>query len=298
MGAEDDIPAEVQAEVDKIKAEEVGTDERTEEVQLEHVEVEPRKSRKQQAEEERAAQFRAVEERATKAEQLAQEIRNEANARMARLEGLLEAGRQQPQYVEPQQQPRGQGKDWREKYDKERKKADKALAENDLAGYHEHNERAMEIKMEAKFNPRLEETTRNIQQQLPQQQFQKPPWVTSVENEFPDVVQNAAGLNAVAAFINLDSTPGFSPEKLKRAFLRARQELTPAQQQAGTSQPTDRARAVLSGSPVGGGGRSAPSGAGGKAKVQVPKNYESIARAAGMSPEDYKRAALAMERGK
>lgn len=293
MGAEDDLPESVQAEVDKIRSDEGGGEPAPiEHIEVAPIEVERPKSRKQQAEEERAAQFRAVEERATKAEQLAQEIRNESNLRYARLEALLEAGQRQAPIE--QQPERREGKDWREKADKAMKRAEKALAEGKLGEYHEQYTKAMELRMEAKFNPRLEETQQRFQQQIPQQQMSKPAWVTSVENEFPDVVQHAAGLNTVAAFINLDGTPGFSPEKLKRAFLRARQEIAPGERSA--QAPSERSRQLLSGSPTGGGGRGAPAAANGSPKVSVPKNYKEIARSVGMTPEQYVRAAADMER--
>jgi hypothetical protein len=295
MGAEDDLPVEVQAEVDKIRSDEGIVDDAPaaiEQIEVAPVEVERPKSRKQQAEEERAAQFRAVEERATKAEQLAQEIRNEANQRMARLEALLEAGQryqQQPPVTEQQTERR----DWRERADKAMRKAEKALAAGELTEYHDQLAKATELRMEGKFNPRLEETQQRFQQQIPQQPMQKPAWVTSVENEFPDVVQHAAGLNAVAAFINLDGSVGFSPEKLKRAFLRARQEITPDR---AAPQPSERSRQLLSGAPTGGGGRGAPAAPNGSPKVSVPKNYREIAKSVGMTPDEYVRAAAAMER--
>lgn len=299
MGAEDDIPEHVRAESEKILADEGGGEPApSEELQFDQLEVPaPQLSRRQRVEreaEQRAEQLRAVEERATKAEQLAQEIRNESNQRMARLEALLEAGQRQQQ---PAEQPeRREGKDWREKADKAMKRAEKALAEGKLGEYHEQLTKATELRMEAKFNPRLEEAQQRFQQQIPQQQMPKPAWVTSVENEFPDVVQHAAGLNTVAAFINLDGTPGFSPEKLKRAFLRARQEIAPAERQA--PQPSERARQLLSGSSTGGGGRAAPTAANKSPKVEVVRGYENIAKSVGMTPEEYRRAAAAMQSGK
>jgi len=300
--ADDALPPEVQAQVDKIKAEE-GGDSPAAESELESVEVavpERPLSRKQQAEKERAEQFRAVEERATKAAEIAERLaqqRQEDAQRLARMEEMLSRGYGQQQVPAAQtEQTQASGDKWRDKFDKFRRKADEALAAGKLDDYHRYQDKATEIKTEAMVEGRLQQ----IQQRAPQtqQQFRAPDWVTAVESQFADVVMHPSGKNVVAAIAQMEmAKTGRAPDAqmLMAAYGRARTELGLGKQ---SQEPTEKQRQVLNGGPVNGSGRAAPAGDNRAPKVLVPSNWRQIARANRMTDEQYLANAKAMQDGK
>ena len=96
------------------------------------------------------------------------------------------------------------------------------------------------------------------------------------------------GLNHVAAFASLDRT-GFGPEKMQKAFNRAREELGLAKR---SDEKNQQARAMLAGGPSSSGPRPG-NGKGGK-QVNMPAGWKDAARKAGMSADDYIRAYVDM----
>ena len=297
----DTLPPEVQAEVDKIRQEE-GLDEpkpeETSEPQTVHL------SRRAQKEQERQEELAQARQRADQAAQEAAAARaaaaeaQAANERTARQLAELTALAQQS-YQPSQQQDRDEPRDpgaWRDKYDRQVKKAKEALTAGNLDEYHERILKAAEIRAKAAvpqgMDPR--QVQQMVQQHMPQQVQQKPPWVTMVENEFPDVVTHGRGLETVGVFMRLttnEDAQNINPENLRKAFGRAREELGTKQR---TEAQREQKKQMLSG---GGSGGARSGGAGGKGEPAVvirglPKgaDYREVARRAGMTPQEYARA--------
>lgn len=284
---DDELPEAVRAEVEAAKREGANDEPaETEAVGLPEQE-ETRESRRQRRERERQEERAALNERTTNAERIAEELRagrlEDAN-RLARLEQMIgQQGQQRQEAPAP--------KDWRDTYDKQMKKANDALAAGNMAEYQERSARAFEARAEASV---MEKVRGLVPQQQAQQPGPRPLWVTAVESQFPDVMMHGNGTNAVAAFLGLD--PGqLGPEKLQRAFTRARTELGLAKTPATPSPERERQRQMLASGPTNGGARG-----GSKAEPTVngvPKNYKEIARAAGMKPEDYVKSFAKMNPG-
>lgn len=283
---DDELPEAVRAEVEAAKREGVNDEPaETEAVGLPEQE-ETRESRRQRRERERQEERAALNERTTNAERIAEELRagrlEDAN-RLARLEQMVQQGSQQRTEAPAV-------KDWRDTYDKQMKKANDALAAGNMAEYQERSARAFEARAEAS----VMEKVRGLIPAPQQPQMQKPVWANAVESQFPDVMMHPNGLNAVAAFANLDPAQ-LGPEKLQRAFTRARTELGLAKAAPAPNPERDRQRQMLASGPTNGGARG-----GSKAEPTVngvPKNYKEIARAAGMKPEDYVKSFAKMNPG-
>jgi hypothetical protein len=276
--ADDELPESVKAEVEAAKKE----GERAEDVPIETEAVnlpgeqESKESRRQRKERERQEERQAFVERTERAERIAEELRAGQAALAARLDAALQQ-RQEPAAREPSTD------DVRDKYDRQMKKAKEALAAGNLDEYHERLDRAFELK----HGHRAVQDARQFIPQAPQAQPQKPAWATAVESQFPDVVMHANGLNAVAAFAALDPAQ-LGPEKLQRAFTRARAELGLGKGTPAAPNPErERQRQMLASGPTNGGGRGSGGGRGETVLNGVPKNYREIARSAGMSPEAY-----------
>lgn len=291
---EDVLPPEVRAQVDKIKAEGdegAPADGDGGDAEPARAPVPPERplSRRQQAEQERLELIRAADARAAKAEELVTELRTARERdveRLARMEALLEHGLRQRE-PEPQRQA-APVEDPTVQIQKLRRQATDALASGKLDEYHDLQDQITDIRADVKARQRIAELPRPEAPQM-----QKPAWVQAVEAQFPEVVTHANGLNTVAAFAQIDPSQ-FGPEKLKKAFTRARDELGLGKKRE-TPEENGRRREMLSGGPVNGSGR-APAGKGEKF-VNVPKNYREIARRAGMTPEDYVRSYAQMNPG-
>jgi hypothetical protein len=120
-------------------------------------------------------------------------------------------------------------------------------------------------------------------------QPEKPGWVTAVESRYGDVMINPRGLTAVAGFMNiLDGQ--FGPEKLDKAFQRAREELGLTKR---NDEKIQEKRQLLAGGPTHGAPRSNGGGKNGK-QVKLPANWREVARKAGIPEADYVREYAAM----
>lgn len=280
-----ELPESVKDEVNAIREQE-GLEPQAEPEEAERVEVKPL-SRRAQKEQERNEQIKAAEERAAKAAEIAEDLRKkreEDAARLERMERMLQDFGQRAQQPAPVQQRQEPDKDWSETYSKHMKRAKEALVKGDMDEYHERMEKAYLIKAKAEIGADI---AKRIPQAAPAMPT-KPAWITAVESQFPDVMMHPTGTQAVTAFAALDQTP-MSPEKLQRAFTRAREELGLAKR----SQETNQAkRQMLAGASTNGTAKT--SSGKGEHYVNVPKNYKDIARRAGMSPEDYIRSYAAM----
>jgi hypothetical protein len=284
MSEDAGIPQDVLDEVEKIKQQEAGGAPTEEEREAAPIVDKPLSRRAEAAQRlqatvaEAQARADAAVARAEAAERIAGELRagREADEAWRRRMEEAVAQRQQPTREEPET-------DFDGKIRKQRKKADEALAANNLSEYHDRMEAITDLKVQQA------DARRPKPQAPPAQQPGKPPWVSAVESQFPEVVTHPNGLNAVMSFANLDGTTAqnITPERLQRAYTRAREELGLAQRRTET---TDARRQMLSG--AGGGSGGGGKGAGGSKgpTVNVPKNYREIARRAGMSPEEYVRA--------
>lgn len=275
----DVLPPEVRAEVEKVKSEEGGnesTNEETESVALgpPPEDKESRRARKdrerREEREETNRRLEAAESRAAESARIAEELR----ASMARQEQMLQERNQPKERRE---------EDPRDVYEKQMKKAKDALAAGNLDEYHERLRRALKAEAVSEAQERIKPL---IPQQTQQGMPQRPVWATAVENQFPDVVMDPRGLNAVAAFASIDPTP-LTADKLMRAFTRARQELKTGGQEQKPTQDRERQRQMLSSGPTNGG-----SGRGGAGRAEttvdgLPKNYRDIARQSGMTAEQY-----------
>lgn len=290
MATDDGVPQELKDEVERIRQEEGG--ESGEEDGEEQVEVKlsRRQAAKQKTEEKEAAETaraneileatRTASERiATMAAERAQDAQ-----RMARLEGLLEATvvNQRERVVQPQAQQEPAENIYRKKM----KEANTALAAGKLDDYHDLQREANEAIVEDRIRRSQAEIARYIPQ--PQQQFQKPDWVSAIESQFGDVIMHPNGQNAVANFHQIMYGAGSrpSPETLHKAYTRAQEELGLKSKEDPAK--LDRKRAMLSGGRVNGSNKT--SGGGKEEYVNVPKNYKEIAKRAGMSPEQYLRS--------
>lgn len=236
-----------------------------------------RLSRRAQERRQEAAELSAANERAEKAIQLSEQIRQESNERMARLEGMIGGLAQQRQ--EPQHQ-RQAPEDAGEQARKLRKEARASLVAGEIDDYEEKNNRASAIERD----DAIAKAVRGIPQ--PQQQIRLPDWVTAVEAQFPDVVMHPAGKNAVAAFGQIEmakSGRAIDPQGLMSAFTRAREELGMAKR--ADSKVAER-RAQLASGPSNGATRSASSK---EQSIMMPKGWETVAKKAGIPQKEYLR---------
>lgn len=288
---DDELPPEVQAEVDKARRE---GGEEPPEVEVERAAIPAGDgrplSRRQQAEQERMAQIEAANRRSEAAEKIAEELRAARAAdseRFARMEQALEfVARQRQEAPPPQHRQEAPAPSVDEQVKKLRRDANDALGKNDIDAFHDANEQIARVIGRAEADSRVRAAMAQMPQ--PQQpQIQKPAWVSAVEAQHGDVLMNPRGLNTVAAFLGI-SDEAFGPEKLDKAFKRAREELGLAKRKDETN---ERQRAMLSGGPTNGTTRS-----NGKSKPQarMPAGWQEAARKAGMSKEDYIRAHVEM----
>lgn len=293
---DDVLPENVRAEVDAIRESEGLDDPKPAEPEEE---TPVRLSRRAQKEQERQEELSAAREKAEKAAEAIEQLRREREEDRARADRLertfaeLANLARQPVPVQ-QEAPRDAG-DWRDKYDKQMKKAKEALEKGQIDEYHERFSKAQELRTVATLAPRIPDPRQFQQPQ--QQQWVKPAWVQSVENEFPDVIQHQRGFDTVTAFIGIVDPTGANrgkPETLKKAFERARTELGT---KARAEEQREQKRQMLAGG--GSGGRPAGSGGRGNApvvNVKLPKgkDFRQIARASGMTEQEYARAYAAM----
>lgn len=293
MPTDDGVPQELKDEVDRIRQEEggeAGGDQ--EEGGEERVKLSRRQAAKQRTEEKEAAEtaraneiLEATRATAEEAKQLRADRAKDAE-RMARLEGLLEAtvvSQRQQVY----QQPRGPEPEPAETvYRKKMRDASAALAAGKLDDYHDLQREANEAIVDERIRAGQQQVLRQIP--VPQQQFQKPDWVSAVEAQFGDVVMHPSGQNAVANFHSIMYGPNSrpTPESLHKAYVRAQDELGLGNKEDPAK--IERKRAMLAGGRVNGSNKT--SGGGKEEFVNVPKNYKEIARRAGMKPEDYLRS--------
>lgn len=287
MDEDDVLPPEVRAEVEKVKREEGISEPETEEPARAEVPPERPLSRRQQIEQERVAQIQAANDRAAAAERIATEIREAREKdieRFTRMETLLqESLRHREEAARPAPAP---AEDDGAKIAKLRRQATEALTAGKLDEYHELQDEITDIRAESRARKLISELPKPAE--APQQ---KPAWVSAIESQYPDVLTHANGLNTVAAYAQMDPAQ-FGPEKLKKAFERARGELGTGKKKE-SEEENGRRREMLAGGPVNGNGHS-PAPRKGEKFVNVPKNYKEIARRAGMSPEDYIRSYAAM----
>jgi len=291
-----DLPEDVQAQVDAIRDQEGLNDEpQAPEPDVEHHVT---LSRRQKKEQERNEAVEAAKESAREAkEALEQErrAREEDRARVERLERSIAemtafargAVGTQPQ-AGPQQ---GAEDDWRGNYDKQMKKASEALEAGKMGEYHERLTKAISLKTQAELAPRIPDPRQFQQYAPPPQAPQKPAWVQVVENEFPDVVTHERGFDAVASFVRLAGTApqNLNADALRKAFNRAREEL-------GTKQRNDAQREQKRQLLAGGGstgrvaGGTPSKGPSVNVKLQAGFDPRVIAKRAGMTVQEYAKA--------
>ncbi len=287
---DEELPPEVQAQVDKVREEEGG-----DELEQQAIEPEPERvrlpGRRARKEEERQAELAAAAERAEKLESTLEELRRqreEDSRQLAEMRGMLTAGIQSRTTTTTDQQPSApELPGW---YRKEIEEAEKDLSEGRVSKYHERIGGAtMKLADErAAYH--------KSQIQVSQQRPEKPAWVSAIEGKYSDVVLHKHGIKTVLYHAELDDRPA-SPEKLEAAYQAARKTLGLERQE---SNPADnqRKRQMLSGGSVNGGtGRSNGGKPNGEKYVNVPKNYKEIAARAGMSPEAYIKAYADMNPG-
>ena len=283
----DELPPEVQAEVDKARNE--AEPEQVAETESAEVPA-PKLSRRQQAEQERIAQIEAATKRAEAAEKIAEELRKgreEDRERFARMEQAIQFVATRPA-PEPQQQRRDDGPSFEDQLRKLEKERKTALSAGDIDSYEQAGLEIIRLhsqKSERAAQEAIAQFQRNNQ---PQQQFQKPPWVTAVESQYGDVMIHPRGTNTVAAFMQLEGG-NVGPESLDKAFKRAREELGLAKRK---DEKIEQQRQTLAGGPT----NSIPKNgrSNGTGSVKMPAGWQDAARKAGMTLDDYKRAHIAM----
>lgn len=290
-----DLPEDVQAQVDKIRDEEGLNEEVTPpEPDVEHEIKLTRRARERQ--EERAA-VEAAREAATKAQEALEHERRAREEDRARIERMERSMNEMAAFArgavgtQPQPGPQQGGEDWREEYSKQRKKAQKALEAGDMNEYHERLEKATMLKLKAEIAPTIPNPRQFQQFQPAPQAPQKPAWVQVVENEFPDVVTHDRGFDTVATFVRLAGTApqNLNADALRKAFNRAREEL-------GTKQRNDAQREQKRQLLAGGGSTGRVAGGTGtkgpSVNVKLPPGFDPrvIAKRAGMTVQEYAKA--------
>jgi len=281
------VPAEAREELpqdvlDQVDAAESGEEEEGPKVEETEAIVVP--SRRKKREQENQARIAEAERAAAARDAEARELREQlqrTREETAQMRGMLEQlGRQQ-------QAPRetaAPAEDIDAEIRKEMKRQQSALAgpQADFAEYQESQARMMELQARKIWaaQPKPQPV-----QQAPQQP-QKPDWVRAIEYQYPDVLTHSQGQAAVGHFDQLSGTLGmaFGPERLHKAFQRARVELGLAQQAA----PTNGARQLLSGGQFGDGGgqRKKP----GERSVNIPREHLARMLKAGMTKAEAAKA--------
>jgi hypothetical protein len=287
----DGVPQELKDEVDRIRHQEGGGDADEEESGEEVVKLSRRQVKKQQESEEKAAKeardqelLESARTAAEESKKLREERAKDAE-RMARLEGMIESSINQRPIVQQQRDPDPEPGE--SVYRKKMREATVSLQAGKLDEYHESVREANE----ALVNEKLRAMQQHMMQQQPrQQQFNKPEWVTAVESQFPDVLMHPNGINSVVAFHNI-LFPNRQPnaESLLKAYQRSKVELGLEKKDETQEKKVEQKRQMLSGSRVNSNGRTSKGSD--DIDVEVPKNYKQIARASGMTPEQYLRAA-------
>lgn len=293
MGTNDDeLPPEVQAEVDKARNGEGDDDTPT--VEIAPIPEPKPLSRRAQAEQERLAQIEAATKRAEAAEKVATELRDEWRKsreaeleRSTRLETALSMLAQQRQHEPPPRKDEGPSDE--EQLRRLRKERDAALTAGNVAEYNEANEEIGKLHARAAHKTEtaaLQAEVARLRQQP--QPMQKPEWVTAIESQHGDVMIHPRGTATVAAFVQLGGGQ-VNPENLDKAFKRAREELQLTKR---NDEKIEQKRAVLSGGPTNG----IPKNGGGKSpkNVNMPAGWRETARRAGISEDDYKRSYIEM----
>lgn len=229
-----------------------------------------RYKRKEQEREEREAALKAErDERAAETERLRAELA-QTRELTARLHGAVEQMQRQPREAQQQRQTVDEDTPMslRDKIDERRRVAQEALGKSDLDAYQREMEGIMELKARAivAAQPRQQ-----VQAQQPQQ-VQKPDWVRAVEWHYPDILAHPRGQHTVGVLDSLATDP-WGPERLHRAFQRARTEL--GIKPAVASAPASRGL-YTSMESTATGGRSTR----GETSVSIPKkNLEEMLRA-------------------
>ena len=240
-----------------------------------------RLSRRKKEQQEREERLKAAEDRAAAAERIANELRQQSAQESAHLRGTLE--QMQRQFTASQQQPTARPaaeEPIERRISTEMKAAEAALKASDLGEYHERMGRLMDLRAEAKAQAIIAAQPKPQVQQQPQQQ-QRPPWVMAIEMQYPDVLSHPRGQQTVGIVDQLLSHEPWGPDRLHKAFQRARTEL--GMKPAAAPAPAAGQRALygsIQTSGTGGGGRR---GADGSESVTVPKEYLSMATRSGMT---------------
>lgn len=286
---DDELPPEVQAEVDAALK---GGDEPGQHAESEAADVPaPKLSRRQQAEQERMELIRAATTRAEAAEKIAEDLRKgreEDRERLARMEQAIQFVATRPAPEPQREQRRDEGPSFEEQLRKLEKDRKAALSGGDIDSYEQAGLEIIRLHSQ-KSERAAQDAIANFQRQnQPQQQFQKPPWVTAVESQYGDVMIHPSGTNTVAAFVQLGGGQ-VNPEALDKAFKRAREELGLAKK---ADEKNQQQRQVLAGGGTNGIPKNGSRKEGGS--VKMPAGWQDAARKAGMSLDDYKRAHIAM----
>lgn len=266
-----ELPEEVVAEVE---AAEGGKDQGEDQEQQVTVRLSRRKKEQQEREERMAALESDRTARAQEAERLRQELQ-QTREEQARMRGMLEQIQRQPAGRESAREEAPV--DLRDKLDELRRAANDALGKQDIETWQRHQEAIMDAKAEMKARAIVAAQQKNMPAPV-QQQPQKPDWVRAIEFQYPDVLTDPRGQHTVGIFDSLLSqAEQFGPQRLHKAFQRARAELglTQTQQQA-----TGQSRQLLTGITSNGVGRKPSNG---DSVVNMPRHYLETALRSGMT---------------
>ncbi len=267
-----ELPEEV---VGEIEAAEGGQDAGGEDEGEQQVTV--RLSRRKKEQQEREERMAALESdrtaRAQEAERLRQELAQTREAQ-ARMQGILEQMQRMPAGRESGREEAPV--DLRDKLDELRRTANDQLGKQDLDAWQRTQEAIMDAKAEMKARAIVAAQQKNMP--APQQQApQKPDWVRAIEFQYPDVLTDPRGQHTVGIFDSLlGQTEQFGPQRLHKAFQRARTELGLAQAPAASNQ----ARQLHTGISSNGVGRKP---ANGDSVVNMPRHYLETALKSGMT---------------
>lgn len=277
----DGLPEEVVAEIEGAQeggGEEGGQDEAPVTFKL---------SRRKKEQQEREERVKAAEDRAARAEQLANEIRQQSATETAHLRGTLEQFQRQFQGFQQQANQPRQAQDEvpvEKRISNEIRAAEEALAKSDLREYHERMGHIMDLKAQVQAQAIFAKMPQPQAQAAPQ--AQKPAWVTAIEFQYPDVLSHPKGQQTVAIVDQLLGSEQWGPERLHKAFQRSRTELGLKP----TAAPPSNGQRALYGSvnstSVGGGRPSA----GGEDKVSVKRSDLEMAKRFGMTAAQYAKA--------
>lgn len=269
----DDLPDDVVEEVEAIEAAGEG-----EEGEKTEPPAQFRLSRRKKEQQEREGREADLAARAAESDRLRSELQRQGEE-TARLRGAMEQmnafqARQQAQPAQ-RQGADDEGDSLPEKIAARLKKADTALKGSDLDEYHAQMRQVM--RLEAQAIVAAQPRPAAPQQQAPQ----KPAWVTAIEFQYPDVLSHPRGQPTVGAVDSLLTTMGeqWGPDRLHKAFQRARAELGLKVAAA----PTTQQRQLHSGISSGGLG---PNRSGGDRTVNIPREYLAVAAKSGMSKKE------------